>query len=143
MLDSAPTDDLNEKVLHKDITPFENTMFLVNPTRARKFAEFLSYISEFGWLREKLMRASKTTSFWEIADNFTHAHSEYYKDLWKISLPESINTFLDELENHKEIDFSKQDIDDVKKALNSAFDLNLKKSSVKSKIKNSLNSILS
>jgi len=127
----------------ESVTRFEDIMFINNPMRAVKFAQFLSYTSKVGWLRKKLMVASKDSSFWQIADSFEHAHSEDHKRLWEITLPESINTFLDELENHKEIDFSKNDIDEVKKALNSVFALNLKKSSVKSKIKEGLNSILS
>ena len=110
--------------VHEDITAFDNSMFLVNPIRAMKFAEFLSYISEFSWLRVKLMRAGKDSSFWQMADAFQNAHSKDFKELWESNLAKGKNDFLDELEKNEEIDFSRNDIEEVEKALDYAFSLN-------------------
>lgn len=109
--------------VHEDITSFDNSMFLVNPIRAMKFAEFLIYISEFNWLRKKLMRAVKDSSFWKIADAFKDAYSKNYKELGEDNLPKAINDFLDELEKNKEIDFSRNEVEEVKNALDYTFAL--------------------
>lgn len=85
---------------YEDITSFDRTMFLANPMRAMKLAEFLSYFSEFGWMREKLMKASKDSWFWKIVDAFKFPHSKGYKNFWKANLSKPINDFLDELEKN-------------------------------------------
>jgi len=108
--------------VYEDITEFDNTMFLADPLRAMKFSEFLSYISD-NWLRVRLLRATKDSSFYQIADAFQYAHSKDYKSLWESNLPEAINNFLDELEKNENIEFSRNEIEEVQQALDSVFSL--------------------
>ena len=78
------------------------------------------------------MRVVKDSWFWKVADAFEMAHSrDYkhlwkakdYKNLWKAYLSKTINDFLDELEKNEKIDFSRNDIEEVKIALDNTFSL--------------------
>lgn len=121
--------------LYEDVSKFDNSMFLVNPIRAWKLAEFISYFSEYTGLRTKIFRASKESSFWAIADAFENAHSKDYKKLWESNLIKRKNDFLDELEKNKDIEFSKNEIEEVKQALEKTFWTNNQVTSTKKTIK--------
>ena len=136
-----PSDIADFQDIPEGITEFENTMFLVNPIRGMKFAEFISYISKFSWLRVKLIKATKNSSFWAIADAFEQANSANYKDLWESNLPKEINNFLDELEKNQNIKFSRNDIEEIKESLNNVFKLT-KKWKITSWIKYKLSNLL-
>lgn len=107
-----------------DITDFDETMFLSNPIRSMKLGELLSVIPEYSWLRIKLLRASKGSCFWQIADAFERTQSKDYKQLWEFQLPESKNNFLDELKNNQKISFSSNEIEDITAALDFVFPWN-------------------
>ena len=108
----------------ESITKFEETMFIVHPFRAKMFANFLTAISEFGPLRRKLMRASKESSFWLIADDYWKNLSGKFRKWWDTDLSKWINDFLDELEKNEKIDFSTNEFEEIKEALNSTFCIN-------------------
>lgn len=110
--------------IHADITPFDQRYFLANPIRGEKLGEFLSYISEFGELRVKLMIAVKDSWFWEIADAFQNVHSKNHAEFWEKMLPRAINDFLDELERNEENNFSRNEIYEITTALYSTFGIN-------------------
>lgn len=113
----------------EDITSFENSMLLANPIRAMKLGEFLLYIPEQGDLKVRLFRAIKESSFWKIADYFglkfsKETDKEYQEMLqgsWDRNLPEAINNFLDELDKNEEIEFSRNEMEKIKKALDFTF----------------------
>jgi hypothetical protein len=114
--------------LPDDVSDFERTMFLASPERIMMFWDFLRRISEFNGLRVKLLQASKDSNFWEIADNFGFANWNDHRDLGISKLPITINNYLDSLDSHKKISFSRNEIEEVKKALEATFTFELEES---------------